>query len=209
MALLVPEFAAAKPQLALALGWVVDADRHPRIELTLEGGGDAEGARAAALPFLVDIEEAVLVCDIVRGGRVPHIRVALTGRGHGRRPDRLASLSIEGRIEDGRIDLPFIRFSAEGVAGEFRIRDGFLEAEGIRARRDGLSGENGRLRLGLSPQDQPLSLDLALQAELAVLPDLLGRMIDDPDFQRELKRAPVHRGPRRRPPAPEADGSRM
>lgn len=187
MALRIPEFVAATPQVSLALGWVVDADRHPRIELTLEGGGDAEGARAAALPFLVDIEEAVLVCDIVRGGRVPHIRVALTGDTVDDLT-RLASLSIEGRIEDGRIDLPFIRFSAEGVAGEFRIRDGFLEAEGIRARRDGLSGENGRLRLGLSPQDQPLSLDLALQAELAVLPDLLGRMIDDPDFQRELKR---------------------
>ncbi len=69
MALRIPEFVATTPQVSLALGWVVDADRHPRIELTLEGGGDAEGARAAALPFLVDIEEAVLVCDIVRAAR--------------------------------------------------------------------------------------------------------------------------------------------
>ncbi len=69
MALRVPELVAATPQVALALGWVVDSERSPRIEITLEGSGDAEQARAAALPFLVDIEEGALVCDIVRGAR--------------------------------------------------------------------------------------------------------------------------------------------
>ena len=188
MALRVPELVAATPQVSLALGWVVDSERSPRIEITLEGSGDAEQARAAALPFLVDIEEGALVCGIVRGGQTTHIRVAMSGDTVGDF-ERIESLTIEGRLENGRIDLPFIRFDAEEVSGDFRIRDGFLEADGIRARRNGLSAAEGRLRLQLRPDNQSLTLELPLAADdLAVLPGLLGRMIDDPDFQRELKR---------------------
>jgi len=166
---------------------VVDAERRPRIELSLEGGGDAEGARAAALPFLADVEEGRLVCAIVRGGEVPHIRVVLSGD----TPDdlkQLRSLTIDGRVENGRIDLPFLHFDAREVSGAFRIADGFLEAGGIRAGRDGLRADDGFLRLGLAPADQPIALDLAIDADLGVLPGVLGRMIDNPDFQRELKR---------------------
>ena len=188
MALRVPELVAATPQVSLALGWVVDSERSPRIEITLEGSGDAEQARAAALPFLVDIEEGALVCGIVRGGQTTHIRVAMSGDTVGDF-ERIESLTIEGRLEKGRIDLPFIRFDAEEVSGDFRIRDGFLEADGIRARRKGLSTAEGRLRLQLRPDNQSLTLELPLAADdLSVLPGLLGRMIDDPDFQRELKR---------------------
>ncbi|MCU0254822.1 MAG: hypothetical protein MUE47_09835, partial [Acidobacteria bacterium] len=188
MALRVPELVAATPQVALALGWVVDTERSPRIEITLEGSGDAEQARAAALPFLVDIEEGALVCDIVRGGQTTHIRVAMSGDTVGDF-ERIESLTIEGRLEKGRIDLPFIRFDAEEVSGDFRIRDGFLEADAIRARRAGLSVAEGSLRLQLRPDNQSLTLELPFVADdLSVLPGLLGRMIDDPDVRRELKR---------------------
>ena len=61
-------------------------DGGERPNLTIETGArvhkilfDAEQARAAALPFLVDIEEGALVCDIVRGGQTTHIRVAMSG----------------------------------------------------------------------------------------------------------------------------------
>ncbi len=185
LAVAISEFSARTPLATLELAFVIDEEAHPKIDIDLKGRGDLTGARDFTLAMLHEIPEALLVCDIVRGGDVPHIHVNL----HGDSWDELADLNnllIEGRLENGNVYLPWIDLDVNEVSGDVLIAEGILEGQGLKGHYKGTRGENGTLRVGLSSADPVLQLDIFTHAELSALPSLLARVVPDPAFRKQV-----------------------
>jgi hypothetical protein len=179
LALSVPEFSSSSPRASLQLGFVIDEEIHPRIDIRLEGRGDSAGARDFTLAMLQEIPEALLVCDIVRGGEVPDITVNL----HGETWDDLAELKnllIKGRLENGRIYIPWIDLDLMR-SWRCRHRGRLLEGESEGSPRGGpwrkrdIAGGPHQRRAGLK-------LDIFTQGELSGLPRFLAQVVPDPAF---------------------------
>ncbi len=138
----ISELSARTPRAALELKLIVDEEAHPKIGIDLNGRGDLTGARDVALSMLHEMPEARLVCDILHSGEVPQIQVNL----HGDSWDELAKLNnlrIKGRLENGRIYLPWIDLDLYKVSGDALISGGILEGHDLRANYKGTRGENG------------------------------------------------------------------
>lgn len=194
LAVSIPKLVTRRPQVALSLDVVRDDAAHPRIAIDLKGSGvDVAGVREAALVFLTDVAEAGVVFDVVRGGKVPWITVSARGESPADL-GRLEDILIRGRMEQGRIFIPGAELDLEDVDGDVVIAGGILEGSHLRAQYRGTHGENGSLRLGLTPEDPVIALDIAMQADLAPLPAILARVVPDGSFQAELGRIEAFTG---------------
>lgn len=185
LAVFVPDFSSSLPRAELQLGFVFDEDVHPRIKITLAGRGDSAGARDFTLAMLHEFPEALLVCDIVRAGEVPDISVSL----HGDAWNDLAdpnNLLIRGRLENGRIYIPWIDLDLGEVDGDALIAGGILEGRNLKARHAGARGQDGTLRVGLTAANPVLQLDIFTRAELSGLPRFLAKIVPDAAFRREM-----------------------
>jgi len=183
----VSELSTRTPRAALELAFVVDEKAHPKIEIDLKGRGDLTGARDFTLSMWPETPEALLICDILRSGEVPQIHVNLRGDTWDDLTD-LENLQIKGRLENGRVYLPWIDLDLNEVCGNVLIKEGVLEGDGLEAHYQGIRGENGRLRVGLSPTDPVLWLDIDARAELSALPAFLVRVVPDSKFRKEVAR---------------------
>jgi hypothetical protein len=180
----IPELAAEHPRAAAELFLAVDEDSQPRIVLGLKGSADLTAAREVALAMLPEIPDARLVCDILRGGEIRRIQVNLQGNSWAdlAEPD---NLRIQGRLENGRVGLPWIDLDLDEVSGDASIAGGILEGRDLKAHYKGTRGENGTLRVGLSSARPVLQLDIFARAELSPLPPLLARLVSDPMFRKQ------------------------
>ena len=180
----IPELAAEHPRAATELFLTVDEDRRPRIVLGLKGSGDLTAAREVALAVLPEIPDVRLVCDILRGGEARRIQVNLQGNSWAdlAEPD---NLRIQGRLEHGRVYLPWIDLDLDEVSGDASIAGGILEGRDLKAHYKGTRGENGTLRVGLSSARPVLQLEINARAELSPLPPLLARLVSDPVFRKQ------------------------
>jgi hypothetical protein len=185
LAVSISEFSARTPRATLELTFVVDEEAHPKIDIDLKGRGDLAGARDFTVAMLHEIPEALLVCDILRSGDVPHIHVNLHGDTWNGLTD-LNNLLIEGRLENGCVYIPWIDLDLNNVSGDALITGGILEGRDLKARYKGTYGEDGTLRVGLSSADPVLKLDIFARAELSALPPLLARVVPDPVFRKKV-----------------------
>ena len=194
LAVSIPKLVTRRPQVSLSLDVVRDDAAHPRIAIDLKGSEvDVAGVREAALVFLADVAEAGAVFDVVRGGKVPWITVSARGESPADL-GRLENILIRGRMEQGRIFIPGVELDLEDVDGDVVIAGGILEGSHLRAQYRGTRGENGSLRLGLTPEDPVIALDIAMQADLAPLPAILARVVPDGSFRAELGRIEAFTG---------------
>jgi hypothetical protein len=187
LAVSISEFSARTPRATLELSVIVDEQADPQIDVNLQGRGDLAGARDVTLALLHAAPEARLVCDILRSGEITHFQMNL----HGNSQDELAdpkNLLIQGRLENGRVHLPWIDLDLNEVSGEALIAGGILEGRDLKAHYRGTRGQNGALRVGLSRAEPVLQLDISARAELSPLPALLARIVPDPVFRREAAR---------------------
>jgi hypothetical protein len=183
----VHECVAAAPQADIELSLLVDEQAEPRIEAKLGGRVDAGGLRQAALAFLPESIDANGVFEILRDGEIPAISIHLQGNTWNELV-ALKKLRIEGRLQKGRVYLPWIDLDLDTVEGDVRIAEGVLEGSDLKAHYKGTRGEKGSLRVGLSSADPLLQLDIFTHAELSALPAVLGRVVSDPAFRREAAR---------------------
>ena len=187
MAVSVSEFISHTPDAELELHFISDQKADPKIDIELKGRGDLAGVRSFVLAMLHEIPDALLVCDILRSGEVPHIQVNL----HGNSWDELSELNhlvIKGRLENGNVYIPWIDLDLNAVSGDALITAGILDGRDLKAHYRGTYGENGTLRVGLSSADPVLQLDILARAELSALPALLARLVPDPVFRQEAAR---------------------
>jgi hypothetical protein len=183
----VHECVTTAPQAAIELSLIVDEQAQPRIDVNLGGRGDAGGIRQAALALLQESSDGNRVFEVLRDGEIPAIHINLRGNTWNELV-ALDNLRIEGRLEKGRVYLPWIDLDLNEVCGEVRIAEGVLEGRELKAHYKGTRGENGSLRVGLSSADPVLQLDIFAHAVLSALPAVLGRVVSNPAFRREAAR---------------------
>jgi hypothetical protein len=98
----------------------------------------------------------------------------------------LESMVIKGEINRGKIYIPKAELDLEDVSGDVLIAGGILNGENLKGRMGKSRGQNGRLQLGLNDAIDPLKLQVDVRADLAELPPVLNRLVDDADFTGEL-----------------------
>jgi hypothetical protein len=176
------------PQLSLAGTLSVNPPEGAGIHLQATGQNvDAHGVRATALALGGHIPDVREVFDIVKGGRVPAITVAVQGKDWGDLSE-FERWRIDGGISDGTLFIPEVNLDLTDVFGHAVIENGILFAENVRADTGKTQGRQGFLKIGLKGDEKPFHLDMDVIADLAPLPSILDRVIDDKQFKSELSR---------------------
>ena len=158
----------------------------PRVRLELQGKDvDVDSTRQAVLAALGDIPGIQKIFGVLKGGRLPE--VSFHSRGNSLEDlVKLENLFIKGRLIDGRAWVPKVDLNLEGVTGEVVISGGVLEGEKLAARLGSSTGRSGRLKLGLSGENAPFHLDMAIDADLAQIPLILKRLRKNGPFAKEI-----------------------
>ena len=173
------------PQMSVS-GHLSSSVDDAQLRMELEGRNiDVDEMRQAALA--VSGEDNVIrgIFEVVKGGAVPLI--TLTAQGQALSDlGNMEALVIRGQMRNGNITVPGVQLDLTDTAGDVVISRGILKGENLRARLGNSSGENGRLTLGLIGDAAPFHLDIDVRADLAQLPPILDRLIDNKDFRSEL-----------------------
>jgi len=176
------------PQLSLAGTLSANPSEVGGVHLQVTGQNiDVHGVRSTALALGGHIPDVREVFGWVKGGRVPAVTVEVQGK-------NWADLSeferwrIDGQIADGTLFIPEIDLALTGVFGRAAIENGILTAENVRADTGKTQGRQGSLKIGLVGDAKPFHLGINITADLASLPSILDRVIDDKQFKSELSR---------------------
>jgi len=146
---------------------------------------DADSVRQMALALAGESETIRDIFDIIRGGHVP--RVSMEVQGHSMAElGELDNMVIKGRMTQGKIFIPGVELDLEDVNGDAVISEGILNGDNLQARMEKTRGQDGTLRLGLNEEISPFQLKIDVNADLAQLPPVLSRIVDDADFINEL-----------------------
>ncbi len=177
-----------KPQLSLAGTLLVNPSEAAGVHLQIAGqNADVNAVRATVLSLGGHLPDVRDVFDIVKGGKVPTIKVEVQGKDW-------ADLSeferwrIDGEISDGNIFVPEVNLDLTDVFGHAIIENGILTAENVRANYGKTQGRQGSLKIGLTGDAKPFHLDMDVNADLAPLPLILDRVIDNKKLKLELSR---------------------
>ena len=157
-------------------------------DIRLSIGGtqiDVDAVRRMTLALAGESEIIKNVFDIIRGGHVPRISVQTRGRSMAEL-GTMENIVIKGQMNRGNIFIPGAELDLVDVYGDALIADGVLNGDNLKARLGKTRGQNGRLQLGLNEAIEPLKLQINVKADLAQLPPVLNRIVDDADFSSEL-----------------------
>ncbi|MGV1098964.1 hypothetical protein ACUUL3_06075 [Thiovibrio sp. JS02] len=107
---------------------------------------------------------------------------------HGRVADfkDVRNMEISAEEIDASIRIPVGDLVLTNTRGRMLIKDGKLRVNGDSAKLGNSNGRNCNLVLGLPEDDDSFFLDVDLDADLAELPGVLARLIDDQAFLAEL-----------------------
>ena len=156
------------------------------IRLDINGAEiNADSVRQITLALADESEIIRNIFDIIRGGHVP--AMSFQTRGHSMAElGSLENIVIKGRMTQGKIFIPGAELDLEDVNGDAVISDGILNGDNLQARMGKTRGKKGTLKLGLNDAIAPLKLKIGVEADLAQLPPVLNRIVDDADFINEL-----------------------
>ncbi len=188
MALQIDRLDLDNPKLSLAGKLLVDSSETAGVHLQATGQNiNANAVRATALSLGGHISDVREVLDIVKGGQVPTIKVEVQGKDW-------TDLSvfehwrIDGEMTDGAIFIPTVNLDLTEVYGHAIIENGILTAENIRANYRKTHGRQGSVKIGLVGDVKPFHLDIDVNSDLAELPSILNRLIDNKQVKSELSR---------------------
>jgi len=124
------------------------------------------------------------IFDIVKGGSIPEI----TFKSFGKSPadlGKIENIFIRGRLRDGNIFVPAALLDLKDVDGSVTVSNGILVGENIKARLGNSFGTKGMLELGFE-KNIPFYVETVIQADLAQLPPILNRLVNNKPFLKEL-----------------------
>jgi len=124
------------------------------------------------------------IFDIVKGGNVPQI----TFKSFGKSPADLGNMKnifIRGRLRDGNIFVPAALLDLKDVDGNVTVSNGILVGKNIKARLGNSFGTKGMLELGFE-KNISFYVETVIQADLAQLPPILERLVENKPFLKEL-----------------------
>ena len=173
------------PQMSVA-GHLISSIDDAQLRMEIEGRNiDVEATRQAALALSGENNVIRGIFEVLKGGTVPLITLTAQGQALSDLGD-MDTLVIRGQMRDGDITIPGVKLDLTDTAGDVVISRGILEGENLRARLGNSNGENGKLTLGLVGDEAPFHLEIDVRADLAQLPPILDRLIDNKDFRSEL-----------------------
>ncbi len=132
------------------------------------------------------------IFDIVKGGNVPQITFKSFGKSQADLGN-MKNIFIMGRLRDGNIFVPAALLDLEDVDGNVTVSNGVLVGENIKARLGNSFGTNGMLELGFE-KNIPFYVETVIQADLAQLPPILERCVENKPFLKELSQIEEFKG---------------
>ncbi|MCK5437472.1 MAG: AsmA family protein, partial [Desulfobulbaceae bacterium] len=147
---------------------------------------DVSATRNGVLTLWGDNETAMLVCDIVRGGRADSARYYFNGPVSELK--NINSMTVDVDVQRASLHIPVADLFLDKACGTIQIKDGFLTGRGLSAWIDDSFGENCSLLVGLNKNDLDFKLDLDIDADLKALLPVLDRLVDQQGFRNELHR---------------------
>jgi hypothetical protein len=173
------------PRLVLS-GNITVTRLSPGVVLSLQGKDlDVRSIRATALALADDLPAVRNVFSVLRTGEVPSIEVEGNG-GTITDMGRIGNLVIRGEIREGDLYVPGPELHLMEARGKATIAKGILSAENAEARVGGSRCREGNLTLGLVGTDRPFRLATGVETDLAELPSLLPRLVENGAFRKEL-----------------------
>lgn len=161
------------------------ANPAPVWQIDLKGKDlDLTGIRAAVLATWGENEIVKKITEIVQGGTAGKASYSFHGTEADLRYTRNMHLTVEAI--DASIKIPAGGLVLTNAKGRMRIEKGLLIVDADEARMGNSRGKNGHLILGLPDDDFTFKLDVDLDADLAELPGVLGRVIEHQPFLAEL-----------------------
>jgi hypothetical protein len=145
---------------------------------------DVVSTRKAAIALAGNSGITKDIFDIVKGGSIPEI----TFKSFGKSPadlGKIENIFIRGRLRDGNIFVPAALLDLEDVDGSVTVSNGILVGENIKARLGNSFGTKGMLELGFE-KNIPFYVETVIQADLAQLPPILNRLVNNKPFLKEL-----------------------
>jgi len=161
------------------------ANLPPLWQIDLKGEDlDLTRIRAAVLAMWGENAIAKKVGQIVQGGTAG--KVSYSFKGTAADFEYVRKMQVTAEAINASIMIPEGNLLLTDVKGKMRIEKGLLVVDGDQARMGNSRGKNGRLILGLPDDDFTFKLDVDLDADLAELPEVLGRLVAHQPFQAEL-----------------------
>ncbi|MDX1706991.1 MAG: AsmA-like C-terminal domain-containing protein [Desulfobacterales bacterium] len=177
----------SEPRLSMSGQLKIDP-RQPAVQLALEGRQiNVAKAQKIALALTENAETVSNIFSILRDGDFERV----TLRGEAPNWAQMADLQkvvIQGKLVGGKISIPVGSLELENVTGDATIANGILTGENAEAQMGASFAKNGKLSIPLTKATAPFHIEALVQADLSQLPSVLARLIDDKEFQKELKR---------------------
>jgi hypothetical protein len=159
----------------------------PLVRLELVGSSvDINSTREVALALAADDPTVRDIFDILRGGKVPLIKFSSQGNLLAELDDS-ENMLIEAGLVEGKVHVPDVDLDLEEVKGDAIISKGMLIGKDLEAKLGNTRARHGEMKLGLEGDDAPFHLDILVDADLAQLPPILKRLVEDRDFKREIE----------------------
>jgi hypothetical protein len=147
---------------------------------------NADSVRQITLALADESKIIRNIFDIIRGGHVPSMSFQTQGHSMAELGS-LENIVIKGRMTQGKIFIPGVELDLEDVNGDAIIAKGILNGDNLQARMGKTRGQRGTLKLGLNDAIAPLQLKIGVEADLAQLPPVLNRIVDDADLGATVK----------------------
>ena len=186
VALSLLELSLDYPKLSVSGNFTMDKTT-PRFIAELAGREvDLHSGREVALALAGDDPTVQDIFDVLRGGNVPAVTFKTQGNSLGDL-GVVENILIRGNLVDGKVHVPDVDLNLEEAKGDAIISQGTLNGENLEARVGNSWGREGKLKLGLGEDDDTFHLDIGVQADLAELPPIMKRLIEDKSFQEEMR----------------------
>jgi hypothetical protein len=175
----------AQPALKLS-GRFIASPKTTGFSLDLNGKDlDVKAIRVATLGLGGDNETVNDIFSYLKSGRIPAIHVQSKSKSLSALGD-LDNMIIQGRLLNADISIDDIGMQLAEVEGDALISNGLFEASGASARLGETTGHDGSLKIGLATGNDTFHLDIMLNAQLAQVPPVLKKIIDDETILHEL-----------------------
>jgi hypothetical protein len=173
------------PRMRLSGNLIVSVE-DPQLRLQLQGRDiDVAATRKVALAAAGTNDVIQNIFNIIKGGTVPLVTVTDQANAPGDLGD-LDNLVIRAQIQHSDVIIPGVQLEVTDTGGDVVISRGILSAEKLQTKLGNTAAQNGQLKLGLTQDVMPIEVEADIQADMADLPAILKRLIDDKDVRKQL-----------------------
>ncbi len=173
------------PRLSLA-GRLNIIPEQPSIQLEIEGRQiNVATAQRMALALTEKADTVSNIFNILNEGDFQRITLTTQGSDWAQLADK-GKMVLRGKLVGGKLSIPVGALELENVKGDATFANGVLSGENIEAQMGNSFAKKGKLSIALTKATAPFHIEGLIQADLSELPDVLGHLIDNPKFQKEL-----------------------